>query len=264
MNINEIYEQLPEQYQKNIVNGDLILTGSWQYGTNTDESDLDLVLLHDFNHVKETIDVEGVCHIPFDEKQFSHDIYLYGAERQCDIRVMSYTNFARKLYSGDINCVEYISSPYYKRPSKFLDEVFNIFHKYSLQAPFFKYKVLKSLLGFLNPMNKKKSKKFIVPERVNPNNLIKIANLFYLIKFERYPLNPDMAMSLMIHPNTGENVDMIDATSPNHMNTEIMTAVLEKYKGELETQWSEDIESKRLYGNRQYMFALKDVYFPRG
>ena len=174
---------------------------------------------------------------------------------------MSYTTFIRKLYSADINAVEYICSPYYRKPSKVMDEALKIFLEQSLQAPFYRYKILKSILGFINPISHKKSKKFIIPEKVNQNNLIKIANLFYLIKEERYPLNPELGMSMMRDEN-GNTVELIDAQSPYYNNTEIMTQVLEKHKLQMETAFPELLKRGPLNGDLEYMFLLKSIYFP--
>lgn len=261
INLQDLWYQLPEKYRTNIHRHELILTGSWQYGTNTSESDFDLVLLHDFNLKKDIIDINDSCRIPFDEKSFTGQVHVFGAESEIDVKVLSYSTFIRKLFTGDINTCEYICSPYYERPSPFLDEALKLFLQYSLDAPFYRYKILKSILGFINPINHKKSKKFIIPEKVNQNNLIKIANLFYLIKEKRYPLNPELGMSMM-RDEKGNQVELIDAQSPYYNSTEIMTGVLERHKLEMEEKFKKEIESMTLHGAQMYSFLLQEVYFP--
>jgi len=252
MLMSELFYSLPGNYLSN--EHELILTGSWQYGTAHDESDLDLVLLHTYNMEKDVLNVKSIP--PFGEEQFTCYMTTQdGISREADIRVMSCTNFIRKLYKGDINCVEYICSPHYKRPSDFLDQANKIFFKESLPGLSLRMRVLKSIMGFLNPMTYKKSKKFIIPEKVNPNNLIKISNLFFLIRNYRYPLNPEESISAMIDPETGEVLTLTDTSAPGYNNAELMTKVLEEYKQKLMNE-----EEEVYYGGQSYEWLLERKY----
>lgn len=239
-------------------NSEIILTGSWQYGTNSNESDVDIVHIHDGNLKSDIIKV-GPNDIPNAQKTGSFK--SVNGEMEYDIRFLTYTEFVRKLYSADINCVEYICSPYiYSFGDKdIMDELKYIFFRYSLYDPYYRYKLLRSLMGFVNPINRKKSKKFIIPEKVNQNNLIKIANLYYLLQNYYYPLNPEKGLGSM-RSNDGHYVDLIDAQSPYYNSTEIMVEALERLNKEIEEKYPDELNYKQFVAAEKYEKVLEKIY----
>lgn len=238
---------------------EMIITGSWQYGTANEESDVDVVYIHDMNIVSDVFNV--VHNSDISNTQKSGTFLTNGVEKEYDIRFLSYTDFVRKLYSADINCVEYICSPYNGSYGSMgiMGDLRYIFFERSLPDPYYKYKLLRSLMGFINPINRKKSKKFIIPEKVNQNNLIKIANLYFLLKNHYYPLNPELGISCM-RDDEGHTVELIDAESPYYNSTEIMLATLERYNKELEEKYPKELEQKIFPAGKEYETVLKRAY----
>lgn len=261
LNVREIAEQLKEVIDKYIIrNADLILTGSWQYGTANDDSDFDLVLLYDGNVIDDVLNVGKSVDITQKTGTFKLPIPDPDIEREYDIRFMSYTSFVNKLFRADINCVEFICSPYYAGTDmNGLSSIRRVFLEHSLPDPFFQYRVLRSLMGFMSPINRKKSKKFIIPEKVNQNNLIKIANLYYLITHRYYPLNPYKGIESMVD-SKGNTVELIDATSPHNNSTEIMNEVLERYNAEMESKYPDEIKYAQFPAAEEYEKVLTKIY----
>lgn len=259
LNLGSVFDKLGLQ-KYSIKYADLILTGSWQYGTANDDSDFDLVLIHDHNIHDDLIDV-GCSKLDMTQQTgtFKLPIPDPNIEHEYDIRFLSYTAFIRKLYSADINCVEYICSPYSAANNDFTRIAKGIFMRLSLDSPFYRYRILRSLMGFMSPINRKKSKKFIIPEKVNQNNLIKIANLYYLIRHRYYPLNPQKGIDSMMDDD-GNTVELIDATSPYYNSTEIMNQVLENYNAWMEQQYVDDIKYAQFPASKEYTQILTEIY----
>lgn len=241
-------------------NCEVIITGSWQYGTNSNESDVDVVLIHDGNF-KSDITFVGSNGLDHTQKTGSFKT-PNDEEKEYDVRFLTYTEFVRKLYSADINSVEYICSPYIYslgQQQDIIDSLKFIFFRYSLHDPYYRYKLLRSLMGFVNPINRKKSKKFIIPEKVNQNNLIKIANLYYLLQNYYYPLNPEKGLGSM-RSNDGHYVDLIDAQSPYYNSTEIMVEALERLNKEIEEKYPDELNYKRFVAADKYEKVLEKIY----
>ncbi len=216
---------------------DIILTGSHQYGTDNLGSDYDIIVLHNGNKFYDLVAIDSQENY---HKQIQKD--------DLDVTFMSYTLLARRLYRADLNSVEYVCSPYYKKPSCYIEKFNQILLEECLQSNFFKHKLLKSLLGFLNPTNRKRNKKWIIPEKINPNNIIKICNLFHLITQGTYPLNPQKGLDLVA-------VDLIDTNSINYNNTQLITDKFEGFKQDLEKEMD-----NRLFGEYSLQHLLQDIY----
>lgn len=260
-----IADQLHDIINKYIIRtADLVLTGSWQYGTANDDSDFDLVLLYDGNVIDDVLSVGKTTDITQKTGTFKLPIPDPDIEREYDIRFMSYTSFVNKLFRADINCVEFVCSPHTTGTSmQGLSGIRKVFLRHSLPDPFFQYRVLRSLMGFMNPINRKKSKKFIIPEKVNQNNLIKIANLYHLITHRYYPLNPYKGIESM-RDSKGNVVELVDATSPNNNNTEIMNEVLETHNKFMEETYPNEIKKAEFPAAEEYEKVLTGIYTEEG
>lgn len=256
-----IYDLLMELPIESIMrnNCEVIITGSWQYGTNSNESDVDVVLIHDGNFKS---DITNVGPSKMDNAQKIGSFKSVNGDMEYDIRFLTYTEFVRKLYSADINSAEYICSPYiysFGGDPEIMDQLKYTFFRYSLYDPYYRYKLLRSLMGFLNPISRKKSKKFIIPEKVNQNNLIKIANLYYLLKNYYYPLNPEKGLSSM-RSNDGHYVELIDTESPYYNSTEIMVEALERLNKEIEEKYPDELNYKQFVAAEKYEQVLEKIY----
>jgi hypothetical protein len=114
-------------------------------------------------------------------------------------------------------------------------------------------------MGFMNPMNRKKSKKFIIPERVNPNNLIKICNLYHLITQRFYPFNPQLGIDLM-RDEDGNQLELINATSLHNNDTGIINGVLERHNDYIQQTYPKEIEAAKFPAAGDYMDILIKIY----
>lgn len=239
-----------------------ILTGSYQYGTYNDTSDLDLIVIHTANYKDlyemETSGNDWNC-------KLKATVDFNNIETECDISVFDLSTFARRLYKGDMNAIEYINSPF-KSMVVISDvnyktnriETANFSHYKGLFldsfSPAIKYKLIKSCLGFINNMKETGStKRKRIAEQINSNNLVRIANLYYLIDKGFYPLNIQQSLDMV-------NVELYDTKDPNFNNLDNLVGKFEARKKDLESLYNEQELNDGYWHKFRYDQLTKSFY----
>lgn len=259
--LDQILEDFPQDNEEIRNNRVLtILGGSYQYGTYVEtQSDLDIVVIHTANYGHlfkvETDENNHNC-------QFETTVEFNGVDTKVDARYISLDVFAKKLYKGDMNAIEYVNSPFnWPKHMRYtvngtINHVVALTFKHIFLrsfSPAIKWKLLKSCLGFINNLKETGStKRQRIKEQINPNNLVRIASLYYLITHEFYPLNPQQACDEM-------QIELYDTASPRYHNLDNMTVKMESKKAELERDYDEQELTEGFWN--KFMYEKVTEYF---